>query len=178
MPARFLSRRQTRPARLFAPVLLAMIGFRVRAASAENPPSLEFFESRIRPLLSEKCYPCHSAASEKLKGGLRLDFRDGLLEGGDSGPAITPGDPEHSLVVKAVRYADPDLQMPPKNKRLSPREIDDLVLWIQTGAFAPRADAVTSPAPASKVPYDYATLRKSWAFRPPEPPGIPAITRP
>src|SRR5262245_1557108 len=74
---------------------------------------LEFFEQKIRPLLADKCYECHSASSKKLKGGLRLDFRDGVRKGGDSGPAISPGKPEASLLIKAVRYTDEDLQMPP-----------------------------------------------------------------
>src|SRR4051812_30202811 len=79
--------------------------------------SHDFFETRIRPLLIENCYECHSA-EKKTKGGLRLDSREGWAKGGDSGPALVPGQPEKSLVMKAVRYEDPDLQMPPK-RRLS-----------------------------------------------------------
>src|SRR6267378_676673 len=80
---------------------------------------VEFFEKKIRPLLVEHCYKCHGAQSEKVKGGLLLDTREGVLKGGDTGAAIVPGDPEKSLLIKAVRYTDPDLQMPPKDKKLS-----------------------------------------------------------
>src|SRR5213594_1365495 len=78
----------------------------------------DFFEKKIRPLLAENCYKCHSAQSEKLKGGLLLDTREGLLKGGDTGPAIVPGDAERSLLIKAVRYTDKDLRMPHKDKKL------------------------------------------------------------
>ncbi|MBA3845979.1 MAG: hypothetical protein H0X45_04975, partial [Planctomycetes bacterium] len=88
-----------------------------------------FFESRIRPVLIDHCYRCHSAESEHLKGGLRVDTRDGLLSGGDSGPAIVPGDAGRSLLVTAVRWHDEDLQMPPK-QALPPAMIDDLVAWV------------------------------------------------
>ena len=74
------------------------------SAAAEPAESVEFFEKRIRPVLSEQCYKCHSSTSEKLKGGLMLDSREALLKGGDTGPAITPGDPEKSLLIEAVRW--------------------------------------------------------------------------
>ena len=73
-----------------------------------------FFESKIRPVLVENCYKCHSQGAEKVKGGLLLDTRDEMLKGGDTGPAIIRGDPEKSLLIKAVRYIDEDLQMPPR----------------------------------------------------------------
>src|SRR5580704_2275470 len=91
---------------------LAALPRRAQAQSAD----FEFFEQKIRPVLVDHCYKCHSAESEKIEGGLRLDIREGLLKGGDSGPTIVPGNPEKSLLVKAVRYLDPDLQMPPKTK--------------------------------------------------------------
>src|SRR2546423_12854374 len=87
----------------------------LRAAASEN---FDFFEKKIRPLLVEHCYKCHSAQSEKVKGGLLLDTREGVLKGGDTGPAIVPGDPEKSLLIKAVRFTDKELQMPPKDKKL------------------------------------------------------------
>ena len=105
--------------RSIAMSLLAISGAFALAASplpASNREALEFFEAKIRPLLVERCYECHSAESKKLKGGLRLDSRAGLAKGGDSGPAITPGKPDQSLLIKAVRYADPDLQMPPHHQ--------------------------------------------------------------
>src|SRR2546425_7633818 len=88
-------------------------------AAAPTAEQIEFFENKIRPLFVEHCYGCHSEQAEKLKGGLRLDRPEAVLKGGDSGPVIVPGDPEASRLIKAVRYTDPDLQMPPKNKKLS-----------------------------------------------------------
>src|SRR5207302_7911642 len=89
------------------------------AAETTSTPTqagLDLFEKKIRPLLVNECYKCHSATSEKLKGGLRLDSRDLMLSGGDSGPAIEPGDPATSLLIKAIRGVDKDLAMPPKKK--------------------------------------------------------------
>src|SRR5688572_26837044 len=89
---------------------LALIGLNVRADDA----GIEFFESRVRPILVEKCFSCHSAQAKKLKAGLRLDSRDAALKGGDSGPAIIPGDPAKSRLVEAISYNNVDLAMPPK----------------------------------------------------------------
>ena len=98
----------------------------------------DFFENKIRPILADNCYKCHSTAAEKIKGELLLDSREGLLKGGESGPVIVPGDPEASLLIKAVRYTDPDLQMP-KNKKLGDDQIADLVAWVKMGAPDPRS---------------------------------------
>src|SRR5215831_7747469 len=107
---------------------LAVLAFGVGQPRADgSPQDLAFFETRVRPVLVENCYRCHSGQSDKPKAGLRLDSREGLLKGGDSGPAVRPGDPDHSLLIKAVRYNDPDLQMPPKKGRLPTHYIDDLV---------------------------------------------------
>src|SRR5215218_5254908 len=76
-----------------------------------TPADRDFFENKIRPVLVEKCYSCHSAA--KQKGGLRLDSREGILKGGASGAAAIPGSPDRSLLIRAVRRAEGDLQMPP-----------------------------------------------------------------
>ena len=82
--------------------------------SAWAGPLEDFFENKIRPVLAEQCLKCHSEGEgRKVKGGLRLDSRAALLKGGESGPAIIPGDPEKSLIIKVIRYQD-DLQMPPK----------------------------------------------------------------
>ncbi len=155
-------------------------GLMILASNAPAAPAdaggVEFFESRVRPLLAEKCYSCHSARSGKLKGGLRLDWAGGTLRGGDTGPALVPGDPEKSLLVKAIRHTDPDLQMPPK-KRLSPEEVGDLIQWIKLGAPDPRTDPPTVTH-ATVAAYNYPLLRKSWAFRSPVEPAVPAIRRP
>src|SRR5437762_6416502 len=109
--------------------------FVIAAAAAESDSDgVRFFETRIRPVLAENCFKCHSAESEKIKGGLRLDSSEGLLNGGDSGPVVVPGDPEKSLLIKAVRYTDKDLQMPPKDKKLADRQIADLTAWVKMGA--------------------------------------------
>ena len=108
-------------------------------ATETNSAGLDFFEKRIRPVLAERCFECHSAEAKKLKGGLRLDFRDGVLRGGDTGPAIVAGNPESSLLIKAVRYKDADLEMPPK-QMLPPELIADLESWVKMGAPDPRIE--------------------------------------
>ncbi len=136
----------------------------------------DFFEQHIRPVLVDNCYKCHSAGSEKVKGGLLLDTREGTLKGGDTGPAIVPGKPEESLLIKAIRYGDKDLQMPPKDKRLAENQIADLVTWVKMGAPDPRtAPAQTSNAAAQKPAYDFATARRQWAFHTPEDPPVPEV---
>src|SRR3954466_3594905 len=90
---------------------------------------LTFFENNIRPLLVERCYQCHSQQSEKLRGGLLLDSRDGLLKGGKTGVAIVPGAPDKSLLIQAVRYTNEDLQMPPKGEKLTAAQIASLETW-------------------------------------------------
>ncbi|MDB6121668.1 MAG: Protein of unknown function (DUF1553)/Protein of unknown function (DUF1549)/Planctomycete [Pedosphaera sp.] len=143
-----------------------------RSGRAED---FEFFEKRIRPLLVENCYKCHSAESEKIKGGLRLDTKESLLKGGESGPAIVPGDPEKSLLIKAVRYMDKDLQMPPKDKRLSDAQIADLVAWVKMGAPDPRSAPEQTASVTAKPAYDYAAARKQWVYREPSDPEVPKI---
>ncbi len=106
------------------------------ASPAPTPADLAFFEARVRPVLAERCYACHSVRAKKQRGGLLLDSRAGLLKGGDSGPVIDPTRPEASLLVKAIRYADEALQMPPTGK-LPAREMAALEEWILRGAPMP-----------------------------------------
>ena len=134
---------------------------------AADADGVAFFESKIRPLLVEHCYECHS--EKKHKGGLRLDNKAGWQQGGETGPAITPGNAETSLLMKAVRYKDDDLQMPPK-KRLSNEEISALEQWIKMGAPDPRTGTVAAPKGV-----DMASARQHWAFQPvrePQPPSL------
>ena len=91
---------------------------------------VDFFEKRIRPLLAEQCFECHSAQSKKVKGGLLLDSREAILQGGDSGPALVAGDPDKSRLVVAARHTDKELRMPPKRK-LSDAQIADLEAWVK-----------------------------------------------
>src|SRR5687767_10736954 len=93
--------------------------------SAENPPGIAFFEAKIRPVLAEHCYSCHSAKEDMAEGSLRLDSRGAVLAGGDRGPAIVAGEPEKSLLLIAMSHADPDLRMPPKEERLPASVIAD-----------------------------------------------------
>src|SRR6266542_2317816 len=94
---------------------------------------VEFFESRIRPLLAKNCYPCHTGSR---LGGLQLDSRESMLRGGASGPAVVPGDPEHSLLIQAVSHTHERLKMPPPGK-LSDEQIRDLTKWVRAGAVWP-----------------------------------------
>ncbi len=140
-------------------VLLWMLG--VSSAGAND--GLEFFEKKVRPVLVEHCFKCHG--SQKQWGSLRLDSREGLLRGGDSGAAIVPGKPQESLLVRAIRHEDPDLKMP-KDSKLPERQIADLVRWIEMGAPFP-----ASSTTASKKTRD----PQHWSFQPPVSPAVPGI---
>src|SRR3954451_22223062 len=84
------------------------------SGAADGGAGLEFFEAKVRPILAERCYRCHSVEAGKAKGQLQLDTRGGMLKGGETGPALVPAKPDESLFVKAIRYTDERLQMPPK----------------------------------------------------------------
>ena len=153
------------------------------AAAASKPVSAqdaEFFEKNVRPVLAEQCYSCHSAATPKPMGGLRLDSREALLKGGDRGPSLKLGDPEKSLLLEALHYRDPALQMPPKGK-LPEEKIQALARWVQMGAPWP----VAAQGPGSKVAGAAdpgaiwaATFRKRadhWSFKPLQHPSLPTV---
>ncbi len=164
------------PARALLP-LLALTLLSLTPAWAADPPTpeqLEFFENRIRPVLASECYQCHSHDAKKLKGGLLLDSRDALLRGGDSGPALVPGDPDASLLIKAVRYKDQESAMPPK-KRLSDAQIADFESWVRLGSPWPDSPATATANPALQD-YDWSKLRaEHWAFRPIDHPSPPPV---
>jgi hypothetical protein len=143
-----------------------VVAFAEDAAAAGN----EFFESKIRPVLVERCYSCHSAESEKLKGGLRVDSREGMLKGGDNGPIVVPGDPEKSSLIRAIRFKDDDLLMPPK-KKLEAQQIADFEAWVKMGAPDPR----TAPAKAIKPLVDVNAAKSFWSFQPVKLPAIPNV---
>ncbi len=138
-----------------------------------TPEGVEFFEKKIRPLLVENCYRCHSAG-QKQKGNLRLDSRAALLQGGDTGPAIVPGRPERSLLLKAVSYTDDDLRMPPRSKLAGP-QIADLTAWVKMGAPWPETAAPKTGGPAAA--FNLAERRKHWAFQPLHWGPLPAVRR-
>ncbi|HUS36588.1 MAG TPA: DUF1549 domain-containing protein, partial [Verrucomicrobiae bacterium] len=137
--------------------------------AAPTPEQTEFFEKRIRPVLADNCFECHSASAKKLKGDLLLDSRAGLIKGGSSGPVIVPGDSNSSSLIKAVRRADPDSAMPPR-KSLSPEQIADLEKWVTMGAPDPR----TGDAPKSNT-LDLAKAREWWSFKPIAHPAPPEV---
>lgn len=134
-----------------------------------------WFETHVRPILHERCIECHST-TKKVKGGLSLDTKADWVKGGDAGPAIVPGKPEESLLIKAVSWHDLDLQMPPK-KKLSDRELNVLTEWVRRGAHDPRlasqgsAQAAVQKSSALSVEAG----RTFWAYAPLTPPAPPAV---
>ncbi|HKS36055.1 MAG TPA: DUF1549 domain-containing protein, partial [Verrucomicrobiae bacterium] len=139
--------------------------------SAESSRETEFFEKRIRPILADHCLECHSE-EKKVKGGLRLDSRDGWQKGGDSGPALVPGEPDKSLLIETVRFGNEDLQMPPK-RRLSDAQIADLVEWVRMGAPDPRDDSAMQATRAAGMSVEEG--RSFWSYQPPRRPAPPAV---
>ncbi|HVA47304.1 MAG TPA: DUF1553 domain-containing protein [Pirellulales bacterium] len=137
-----------------------------------NPDAIAFFEKRVRPVLVEHCYQCHSAEADELQGELLVDSRRGLRRGGYSGPAVMPGDPDHSLLIEAVRYKNPDLQMPP-DARLPDDTIADLEVWVKQGAPDPRRQ---SPVRAKQKTVDVEQGQRFWSLRPITNPSVPVVS--
>lgn len=137
--------------------------------NALAPEKLEFFESKVRPILVQRCYECHSG--QESNGGLRLDYREGLLKGGDSGPALQADEPQGSLLLRAIRYQNADLQMPPSGK-LDATEIEVLETWVGQGAVDPRADL---PSGSSDKPQGMSIPdgRNFWSMMPLKPVEVP-----
>lgn len=156
----------SRPAIRFALMLsLSLCGSLQASAQEPKPRDIEFFETKIRPVLVKHCYECHGADASKVKGGLRLDSRDALRAGGDSGDAIVPGNVDESLLIAAIRYED--YEMPPEG-RLSDEVIRDFEKWIESGAADPRMEVetpVAAPKPVSEL----------WSLKPVVAPELPRI---
>ena len=132
--------------------LLATFALIAAASAPAGEPTregIEFFERKVRPLLVENCHKCHGG--EKHKGNLQLTSRANLVKGGDSGPAIVPGQPDRSLLIKAIRYTDEMLRMPPRSK-LADNHIADLTTWIKMGA--PWSDTARAASGAGNSPGD------------------------
>jgi|TARA_B110000263_G_scaffold86490_1_gene75580 hypothetical protein len=146
-------------------VLIAINSFAVSLLAEEwTPQELEFFETKIRPVLVKSCYKCHSqqaANKNELKGGLLLDTRQGLLRGGESGPAVVVGKPAESLLLSSLAYES--FEMPPTGK-LSDAIIADFRKWISSGMADPRTKA--SGEVKETVGIDLAAGRKFWAYQP------------
>ncbi|MEK0446836.1 MAG: hypothetical protein RLZZ399_2157, partial [Verrucomicrobiota bacterium] len=156
---------------------LPLLGaFHASAAAPSDLSQLDFFEKKIRPVLVESCYECHSADAKKLRGGLFVDTREGLLKGGESGPALLPGDPQKSLLLASIRHEhkDPDLAMPPKKSRLPDNVLADFELWIRMGAPDPR----TGPSVAKSSAWDANAAASHWAFQKITSPAIPQVADP
>jgi len=146
------------------------------AAAAEvviTPEQERFFEAKIRPILATQCGKCHARTAEKLRGGLKLDDREGLLRGGDSGPTIVAGQPDESLLIRAIRYRDDELRMPPKAK-LPDGVVADFEAWIQMGAPDPRTAPASAAVPRSA---DLSKGRQFWSFRRPQKSSPPVVER-
>ncbi len=148
--------------------ILGIVMLVLAQARAEN--GMAFFESKVLPLLQSRCYECHSH-EKKIKGGLALDLKSGWQTGGDSGPAIVPGDVTKSHVITAVRYATPEMEMPPKGK-LTAGEIEIFEQWVAMGA--PDSRVKQAAAKSARV-IDVEEGKKFWAFRPVRHETAPAV---
>ncbi len=160
------------PMRRAASILL--LGTTLSALGAGDPDKLAHFESKIRPVLVKSCYECHSIESGKAKGGLRLDDREAVLRGGDSGPALVPGKPQESLLLAAIRHSDPDLEMPPRKDRLSEAILKDFERWIADGVADPRESGNGKGGLSGE---DFKSRKGHWSFRPPVTPEVPETKR-
>ncbi|MBA4066135.1 MAG: hypothetical protein C0501_20940 [Isosphaera sp.] len=151
-------------------LLLPAVALLTAGLAAAN--DFDHFEKKIRPVLVEQCYSCHSddaEAKKKLRGGLKLDTRDAVLAGGDTGPALVPGKPADSLLLKSLRY-DGDAKMPPKGK-LPDAVIKDFEAWVAAGAPDPRK----AGGAAKTVGLDLEKGRQFWSYRPVANPPAPAV---
>jgi hypothetical protein len=131
----------------------------------------DFFEKKVRPVLVEHCYKCHSSRARKLKGGLRLDTAAGIRKGGETGPLFVPGKPMQSLLITVLRHED--MAMPPSGK-LPDAVIKDFVAWVERGAALP-ADAAKDPTPRREAFRITPEDRGHWAFRPVKKPVVPDV---
>ncbi len=154
-------------------LLIGLSPWVISIASAADG-DLEFFEKKIRPVLVERCYKCHSSSSSKPKGGLRLDHRASVLGGGDSGPAIVPGKPDASLLLKAMSWSGVVSEMPPDSK-LSDSVLADFREWIVRGAAFP---ADSAPAADKPRPVDIEQGRGVWSFQPVRTLSAPKVSDP
>ena len=147
--------------------LFALLHLCVKAEPRPTPQQIEFFESKIRPILAQDCYECHSTATKK-KGGLVLDSRAGWQAGGESGDVIKPGDPGASLLIRSIRHEHDDLKMPKAGAKLSDQTIADFERWIHDGAADPRDVPPSREQIAKETSWKTILERRKewWAFQP------------
>src|SRR5262245_55025495 len=162
---------------LFASCAVALVALAPAAAPGQTPPPdeearIDFFEKKVRPVLVNNCFNCHSASTNS-QGGLRVDDRNGLIQGGGRGSAVVPGQPEKSLLIQAVRHTHKNVKMPPK-KQLAAEEVADLTKWIRDGAAWPQPRGRAS---VGKYNAEYDRLRKThWAWQPLRVAQAPAVS--
>lgn len=153
--------------RLFSLLGLLMLPGMWEEAVGADDHGVQLFESRVRPVLVGHCYRCHSAEAEEAKAGLLVDGRETWLKGGDSGPVLVPGQPEQRRQIEAVRYASPDLKMPPR-RRLSDEQVAGLTRWVELGAPWPGGKGqvtASSARPESSARPDMKARRQGhWAW--------------
>jgi mono/diheme cytochrome c family protein len=156
---------------LLAAAALALLGTGLRAAQATAPPAPgaappsgpELFETKIRPLLASNCFACHTQSA---MGGLRVDSREALLKGGDTGPALVPGEPDKSTLLKVLQHADGFPRMPRGRARLAAEDIEAVAAWIRSGAVWPGATETAAAAPAPREKAITPEQRAFWSFQP------------
>lgn len=138
-----------------------------QASAAPSPAQIEFFEAKIRPLLAQECYECHSTAT-KQKGGLVLDSRPGWQAGGDSGPAIKPGDPAGSLLIQTLKHEHEDIKMPKNGAKFDDKEIADFEQWVREDAPDPRDEPPSKEQVSKETDWKAVLERRKqwWAFQP------------
>jgi len=155
--------------------LLLMWAAPLRAGFATSDEGLRFFEEKIRPVLAEKCYSCHSSEAEKLKGALQVDHLQHLLSGGETGPSLVAGKPDDSLLLEAIAYANPDLRMPPKEK-LPTAVVENFRKWIAGGAPWPEEPVPRAGEKAAGESFDLEKRHAGhWSWRPITNPKKPVI---
>ncbi len=153
-------------------LLAALVSAGAEPAPPADAEGSEFFERRVRPLLAEHCYACHG--DKRQRSGLRLDSVENILKGGDRGHAIIPSQPDQSLLIRAIRYTDDTLRMPPKGK-LPEAQVADLIALVQRGAPGPRITSVHRTAPGFTAEFNLAERRQHWTYQPVRPVPLPAV---
>jgi len=158
---------------LFAGLMVAGHDAGLLPAAEPTAKDVEFFEKKVRPVLVQHCYKCHSADAKDLKGDLLLDTKAGVAKGGESGPVIKSGDPNASPLIKSLRYTDKNLKMPPDGK-LPEAVINDLATWVRNGAPDPRTSTAKVVSKAANE-IDLQVARDFWSFQPVKKAAPPAV---